>query len=212
MPTRPNPAAQDPVRWERFFNYAQAFSYPIGSTPLAPAREVLPRDQLGGFLSNVDNAYTFALASRGLGNVLVLEGRAPRTPRTRAGADTMDADVDVRYWSVCENEVASQRVIDCAYDEQVPLDKDDRYTIVISTPDDRPANARAECGVTWLRWGVQPDGFVILRHMLPSPDFAHAIQRVERNGTERDVIGDYLPVGRHTDTAAFEARGCALAG
>ena len=69
-----DPSAEDPIRWEAFFNYAQAFSYPLQATPAGDARDIVPRDPQGGFLSNVDNAYTFALASRGIGPVLVLAG------------------------------------------------------------------------------------------------------------------------------------------
>ena len=207
-PDSPNPSSEDPIRWEAFFNYFQAFSYPAGATPAGGGRAVLPREKLGGFLSNVDNAYTLATANRGIGPVVVLEGRAPTTPRTLDGRRVMEGG-QVRYWSLCENEFASQRVIDCVFDEQVHTRADGRFTVVMSEPSERPANARPECGVNWIAWGVQPDSLLILRHMLPSVDFAQAIQRVSELGTERDVIGDYLPVGRHSTRAEFEARGCA---
>ena len=206
-PDSANPTSEDPIRWEAFFNYFQAFSYPAGATPAGSGRAVLPRDKLGGFLSNVDNAYTLATSNRGIGPVVVLEGRAPATPRTRDGRRVMEGG-QVRYWSLCENEFASQRVIDCVYDEQVLTDAAGRFTVVMSEPGERPANARAECGVNWIAWGAQPDGLLILRHMLPSPGFAQAIQRVSEPGTEQAVIGEYLPVGRHTTRAAFEGRGC----
>ena len=203
-----NPTSEDPIRWEAFFNYFQAFSYPAQATPAAAVRTVLPREKLGGFLSNVDNAYTLATASRGIGPVVVLEGRAPVTPRTLDGRPLME-DGQVRYWSLCENEFASQRVIDCVFDEQVRTDARGRFTVVMSEPGERPANARPECGVNWIAWGVQPDSLLILRHMLPSVSFAQAIQRVSEVVTEQAVIGEYLPVGRHTTRAEFEARGCA---
>ena len=114
----------------------------------------------------------------------------------------------VRYWSLCQNEFVSQRVIDCAYDELVRTAAGGRFTLVVSTPGSRPANAQPECGVNWIRWGGQPDGLVILRHMLPSVDFAQAIQRVSQAGTEQAVVGEYLPTGAHTTKADFEARGC----
>ena len=202
-----NPTSEDPIRWEAFFNYFQAFSYPLQATPAAGAREPLPREKLGGFLSNIDNAYTLATASRGIGPVVVLEGRAPLTPRTLDGRPVME-DGQVRYWSLCENEFASQRVIDCVYDEQVRTDAAGRFTVVMSEPAERPANAKPGCGVNWIAWGVQPDSLLLLRHMLPSVGFAHAIQRVQEAGTEEAVIGEYLPVGRHTTKADFEARGC----
>ena len=204
------PGASDPVRWEAFFNYAQAFSYPLGGTPAAGARAVLPREKLGGFLSNVDNAYTLGLASRKIGPVMVLQGKAPTTPKTLDGRRVMGGG-QVRYWSLCENEFASQRVVDCLYDEQVPLRAGRRFTIVMSAPGTRPRNARAACGVGWMSWGVQPDGLLLLRHMLPSAGFAQAIQRVSRVGDEEKVVGDYLPRGRHSTRAAFEARGCSAA-
>jgi hypothetical protein len=65
--------------------------------------------------------------------------------------------------------------------------------------------------VSWIAWGVQPDSLLILRHMLPSVGFAQAIQRVSEPGTEREVIGEYLPVGKHTTRAEYEARGCSPA-
>jgi hypothetical protein len=206
-----NPTVEDPIRWEAFFNYFQAFSYPAGSTPASSGRDVLPREKLGGFLSNVDNAYTIAMANRGVGPVMVLRGRAPTTPRTADGRPVME-DGQVRYWSLCENEFASQRVIDCVWDEQVRTDAAGRFTIVMSEPGERPMNASPECGVNWIAWGVQPDGLLILRHMLPSVSFAQAIQRVSQPGTEQAVIGEYLPVGRHTTKARFEALGCAASG
>lgn len=202
-----NPTSEDPIRWEAFFNYFQAFSYPVQATPAAAARDPLPGEKLGGFLSNIDNAYTLATASRGIGPVVVLEGRAPATPRTLDGRPVME-DGQVRYWSLCENEFASQRVIDCVYDEQVRTDARGRFTVVMSEPEQRPANAKPECGVNWIAWGVQPDSLLILRHMLPSASFAQAIQRVQQAGTEQEVIGEYLPVGRHTTKEAFEERGC----
>jgi hypothetical protein len=206
-PDPSNPASEDPIRWEAFFNYFQAFSYPAGATPAGSGRAVLPREKLGGFLSNIDNAYTLATANRGIGPVVVLEGRAPTTPRTLDGRRVMEGG-QVRYWSLCENEFASQRVIDCVFDEQVLTRADGRFTLVMSEPGERPANARPECGVNWIAWGAQPDGLLILRHMLPSPEFAQAIQRVAELGTEQAVVGEYLPVGRHTTRAGFEARGC----
>ena len=140
--------------------------------------------------------------------VMVLQGKAPTTPKTLDGRPVMGTG-QVRYWSLCENEFASQRVTDCLYDEQVPLKPGRRFTIVMSTPGARPRNARAACGVGWMSWGAHPDGLLILRHMLPSATFAQAIQRVARVGDEEKVVGDYLPRGRHTSRAEFETRGCA---
>jgi hypothetical protein len=80
--------------------------------------------------------------------------------------------------------------------------------VVVSTPHDRPANARAACGVTWLPFGARPTAALVMRNQLADPGFAHAVQRVRRPGEEREVMGDFLPRGRYLSTAAFERRGC----
>ena len=197
--------ARDPLEWRVFFNtlhtLGRAYEDAYGVPNPAPA------DKRGGFYSNGDSTYATAAGSRSLGPVLVVEGRAPTSPRTHAGARRMTGG-DVRYWSLCENERYSQRFVDCAYDEQIPLSRDGRFTVVVSQPSQRPANARDACGVTWLRWGAHSEALLILRHMLPSPTFAHALQRVERPGEEERVVGAFLPAGRHVTRQAFEQRGC----
>ncbi|MGZ8738689.1 MAG: hypothetical protein ACXWW7_16110 [Nocardioides sp.] len=82
------------------------------------------------------------------------------------------------------------------------------FTVVVSTPGDRSANARRGCGVTWLPFGARPTAALIMRNQLPSQRFTHAVQMVERPGEEREVMGDYLPRGRYTSTAGFERLGC----
>jgi hypothetical protein len=149
-----------------------------------------------GFFSNRDIAYVFTGTSRGFGELLVLRGRAPRPGQ-------------LRYWSFCQYEPASQRVIACRRDNLVKVGSRGYYRIVISTADSRPRNARRACGVTWLPWGPQPQGLLIYRHMLPVPSFRHAIQRVKEPGDEKRALGPVYPRGRYLeDAAAFEEQGC----
>jgi hypothetical protein len=204
-PASKSVSARDPLEWHVFFNTLHAVGRGVEDASGVP--NPAPADHQGGFYSNVDNTYATAVGARDIGPVLVVQGRAPSSPRTKAGAPRM-AGGQVRYWSLCENERYSQRFVDCAYDEEIPLTHDGHFTVVVSQPSQRPANARKECGVTWLRWGAQSEAFLILRHMLPSPDFVHALQRVEKPGDEQRVVGEYLPDGRHTTRAAFEQRGC----
>jgi hypothetical protein len=149
-----------------------------------------------GFFSNRDIAYVFTGTSRGFGELLVLRGRAPRPGQ-------------LRYWSFCQYEPASQRVIACRRDSLVKVGPRGYYKIVVSTADSRPGNARRACGVTWLPWGPQPQGLLIYRHMLPVPSFQHAIQRVKEPGDEKRALGPLYPRGRYLeDAAAFEEQGC----
>src|SRR3954453_15386271 len=109
----------------------------------------------------------------------------------------------------------SGKAVDCAYDEQVPLPAGRRYTILVGREGDRPANAARRCGVRWLRWGHQHAapaapgyGLVIVRNMLAAPGFQHAAQRVTTFGTERRLMGPYLPQARYTTRRSFAAHGC----
>ena len=96
-----------------------------------------------GFLSNRDIAYVFAPTSRGFGELLVLRGRAPTFADTRPGPAVMPSGQQLRYWSFCQYEPATQRVIDCRSDDRVTVGADGRYTIVVSTAANRPAERAA---------------------------------------------------------------------
>ncbi len=88
--------------------------------------------------------------------------------------------------------------------------------IVTSLAKDRPQNATAKCGVVYIPWpargdgdGHVDDGFLIVRNMLPSASFHHAIQDATTPGDEQTVLGPYYPRGTYTTTAAFErTHGC----
>jgi hypothetical protein len=163
-----------------------------------------------GFFANRDIAYVFTGTSRGFGELLVLRGRAPSFANTRPGRRRMPSGKQLRYFSICQYEPATQRVIDCAADDRVPVRRDGRFKVVVSTPEQRPRNARRRCGVGWIAWGSQPQGLLIYRHMLAAPGFAQAIQNVPAPGRERAVMRGYYPSGRYLeDKAAFERRGCA---
>jgi hypothetical protein len=57
-------------------------------------------------------------------------------------------------------------------------------------------------------WGVRPNAVMIMRNQLPSPGLDRAIQNVRRPGTERKVLGPFLPHSDYMTTRSFEQRGC----
>ncbi len=193
-------------RWERFFNVTRTMARQFSQE----AAEAAGDEQRGGFFSDQNNAYVYAFVSREHGEVLVLRGRLPDVPETYDGQRLFER-APLRYWSLCNGSVQPYGVTDtvgCVHDEQVRTDRRGWFTIVLSTPEHRPVNARPRCGVTWMPWGVRPNAALIMRNQLPSRWFGRAIQRVTKPGTERDVMGDYLPRGRYTSSASFERRGC----
>ena len=211
-----NPAYRPP-RWERFFNINYASLAVISDCTAAGRQERLamkPKVE-GGFYSNRDSAYIYSHLSRVFGRVLVLTGRLPRTMQTYHSPQRMPGG-QLRFWSLCTGESrVTVRTPDCLSDRQVLASSGTEFTVAVSTRADRPANATAQCGVSWLDWGDRGDGagdpnygLVILRNMLPSPTFSHAIQRVWTPGTEREVMGWHFPKSSYTSRSAFEARGC----
>jgi hypothetical protein len=209
-PTLPNYTTAKPhPDWERFYNVSRTIARQF-SQDLA---EAAGDEQRGGFFSDANNAYVYAFMAREYGDVLVLHGRLPRVPRTYEGQRVFDPaqGAQLRYWSLCSASVQPYGVTDtigCVNDSTLATSRRGWYTVVVSTPEDRPANARAACGVTWLPFGARPTAALVMRNQLPSDGFAHAVQRVRKPGEERRVMGDFLPSGGYTSTAGFERRGC----
>ncbi|MGW8320719.1 MAG: hypothetical protein ACWGSD_04125 [Thermodesulfobacteriota bacterium] len=201
--------AQNPPVWKKTFNIPDTVNcWYVGVCQENP-------DYFVAQYANLDNHYMSVLLNRDFGEVLVIRGKAPVTPRTYRRNPFMQENVDMRYWSITTNEsLATTRVVDGLYDEEVPLDRDGCYTIVVSLPEDRPQNSRSRNGVAWMEWGENGDGaghpndgHLILRHMLPSPDFENAIQNVELPGDEESVLGNYMPVCQYMSREEFEALG-----
>ena len=169
------------------------------------------RKSTGGFYPNLDNNYVRTIINRKHGKVFVMKGKLPKTPKTYHGDEFMTKG-ELVYWSICSNQgFANTRVNDCLFDEQVPVNNNGEYMIVVSREEDRPRNAYPECGFGWLPMADDGDGaidedvtVIQIRNMLASPDFKHAIQNVNEIGKEKQVMGPYLPVSFYTTTGAFE--------
>ncbi|MGA2013536.1 MAG: hypothetical protein ABSH51_23800 [Solirubrobacteraceae bacterium] len=168
------------------------------------------------YYPNPDNRYMWAYVNRGFaaGPVLVLHGELPTAPITGPDVTTMGTG-DMRYWSMCQNSVYTTAGAGCVNDTDVPVNADGEYTIVTSLPQDRPANATAQCGVAWIAWpaagdgdGHLNDGLLIVRNMLPAPTFPNAIQDVTSQRALQTDLGAYYPEGSYTTTAAFQQLGC----
>ena len=178
-----------------------------------------PRGALIFLNSNQVTMYSFL--NRQYGEVAVLRGKIPKTPRTYNG-DELFMNGELRYWAMCQNEYYSTKVKACLFDEAIQINSDGFYTIVTSRPEDRPSNATEECGVGFIPWSVEGDGFgivegrennaddgyLLIRNVLPSPDFHHANQNTSVVGDEAEVLGEFLPKGQYFTKEEFEGLGC----
>lgn len=197
----PYPPAEDPPVFRRF--YCTECSV-LERFPSNAVTDAIPRSK-GGFLSNQHIAYLFSLVGRNHGDLFVFRMTMPTFPDTRAGEEPT-VSRDVRYWSICQNEFATQRFVACIADYQAAIGPDGVATFVVSDPLDRPT-ANMD-GVNWLPWGgPNYDGNIIYRHMLPAPSFAQAIQNVPVGTRPADVMGAYVPQAAYCDQATFNAGG-----
>ena len=175
-----------------------------------------------GLFNNADADYMYGFLNREYGEVLVLRGQIPETPQTLDGSNDVFMEGELRYWSTCQYEYYSQKLSGCLYDEQIPINEDGFYTIVTSKPEDRPENATNDCGVGYIPWTNDGDGFgvvdgrdsnpddawMMVRNILPASDFTQAIQDTSVSGDEAEILGEFLPKGQYFSRAEFEALGC----
>ncbi len=178
----------------------------------------------GGFFPNIDNNYERDVLSRTFGKVVVAKGKLPTSPETYENNPTWPniSEYQDRYTSYCMNESPrSTKVMDCLYDQEIPTNSNHEFTMAVSRANERPTNAVRFCGVAWMAWSPEGDGeeapytneeFGVLqmRTMLPSKSFGHAAQNVTKAGTDKAVMGEYLPtVSYEKEPATFEsAQGC----
>ena len=172
-------------------------------------------------------------------HVVVMTGRLPTFPDTRDGASQMTG-AELRYWSLTGFHVPQGfEVLDALYgkvpaglavnsvmDDEVVLDSERNFVIVYSRDEERPNNANAEAGVTWVDWGPSAEVSWTFRWMSVAPEwkapFAPSVDHIGSRGDywsieyDPDVIsrnnhegelGHYLPRIHYMSRAEFEALG-----
>ncbi len=125
----------------------------------------------------------------------------------------------LRYWSICNNQglPSGKTTGPCLADEEVPINAQRYYTVVVSLPQDRPKNATDKCGVAWMNWGTAGDGYtrprstlMLLRNLTTTahPAFRNAIQNINTPATVKSTMGSYLPTVTYTNAKQFQHTGC----
>jgi hypothetical protein len=211
----PSGPATNPPTWSKTSQETSRFA--LYTNDFKVESDVRRRD--GTFYANLDNQYVRTFISRRFGEVWVMRAKAPTTPKTYNGDAKWSDAGELRYWSWCSNQgFGTARVNACVFDEEVPVDAQGFYTLVMSRAADRPRNAIPECGIAWLPMAPVGDGagdpdmtLLTQRHMLGRSEFPHAIQNVRSQESIEQDMGPYFPRGRYTTTSAFEtARPCLL--
>jgi hypothetical protein len=151
--------------------------------------------------------YLVRCMSLGEGKVIIVSGRMPGTPDTRGGAATMSA-AQARYWSITgysqdfdaskADYVPGVAQVSLMDDEVVKNAKNE-YVIVMSRPQDRPVNATAANGVTWVDWG--PESFLgfTIRWLTIKPEWSFP-----KSPTEPDIGYNSDPAAKSYDPTLID--------
>lgn len=197
------PGTHETPLWKRFYGTDREFR---DWCPDPRCQDTGPKMR-SGFLANEQISYLYTRISHEYGEVVVIKAKAPTFPDTRNG-DDVSRSRQVRYWSFCQNNDATQRVVACSPDHQTVVDDDGYATFVISDPEDRPKTATRANGVNYLEWGgLYYTGIVIYRHMLPAGSFDEAIQNIPEGTPPPKVMKDYMPVAAYCDAETFDRAG-----
>jgi hypothetical protein len=196
------PGVENPPLWKRFYGTDREFRDWVE----VPGEDQFPKSK-SGFLANHQVAYLYARISREFTDFVVVRLKTPTFPDSRAG-EPVTSPRQLRYWSVCQNNALSQRVVACIPDYKAAVGPDGFATFVVSDPRDRPANATRRNGVNWLPWGgAYYEGVIIYRHMLPARSFREAVQNIPEGTEPGKVMDDFMPAARYCTKKRFESGG-----
>jgi hypothetical protein len=205
----------DVIRQLVLINVAGAARLPLPPDAMAPPDWV--QSPVPGLAPNPDNRYLMAPVAWEPGRVVVIRAKASTFPNTRRG-EPSTLPTQMRYWSFSTGSniidpPLGYPTTDSVSDFEIPTARDGTYTIVVSQPEDRPANATIEHGVAWLK-GADPTlpDLIVMRHMIPAETFFdQSIWAVPdlTPGVAEGIMGPYFPETVYSDKATFEAGGAA---
>lgn len=181
------------------------------------------------------NSFITRMFQFGPGKVYAITGRLPTTPKTHNGESTMTG-AEARYWSISQYGRGEGDKYETAVhygslmDDEIVVNGDNDYIILYSSEEDRPSNARPECGVTWQDRGPRPRQTITIRWMSIMPEWhlpefapdeynipwstgAWSEESYDESLLSRNVpgvMGPYHPVIHYLTKTEFEALGCPI--
>lgn len=171
----------------------------------------------------------------GSGKVVAITGKLPTTPATRLG-ELMMTGAQARYWSLNAYDTTTSLsptsdqligvTLHTVMDDELTLDTQRNYVLVLSRPADRPKNATAANGVTWIDWGPAGSVSWTLRWLSVSPEWSFAqapdseklpystdiaskayAPSLLANNNRTGFLGAYQPVVHYLSREQFESLG-----
>jgi hypothetical protein len=158
-------------------------------------------------LANRDVLYVSTFYGRARGELLAVRARRPRTPDPAAGRPLWLPDRELQLWSACTYNFWNGAAVACRMDSEVAADAAGDYTLVVSPPESKPANATAERGVTWLDAGPFLDVQLTLRMLLAEDPLLRGLRAAIESGEAAPEVAPFVPQTALCSRRAFEAGG-----
>ena len=150
------------------FDESQAFSL---AQKVADGEPPLDRWTIGDGTTAFANAavvYQLNHFDDSHGEIAVCRFKVPTSPNTKKGAVIDPQTQQTRYWSVCTHIPGTMTTLNCISDHDFITDDDGYVTIVFSTEDKRPANAKNWLPYGWDEPNQRNGALVYIRNLLPS--------------------------------------------
>jgi len=141
-----------------------------------------------------------------LGELLVVRAKALRTPDTPREPVYSD-EMQIRGFTITNYNFWAGICNDAVVDRHLKLDEQGYYTVVLSSPENRPVNASAEQAVNWMDWGPYLDGQLTFRMLLRTNPLLLRLKALALGESEDAQLQPYLPRVGHCSRADFERRG-----
>lgn len=132
-------------------------------------------------------SYLYSLSRMRSDQVAVVRFKSPTFPDTRGGNAPFDSRGDVRYWSLCTQNLVKGDTLRCLPDFQSKPDRNGNITLVIGRGEELRSFAD-EMNYNYVEDTRAPDQPVlqlIYRNLLPAPEFEQS----------KMYGGEYLPTG-----------------
>lgn len=137
---------------------------------------------------------------------MVFHAHAPTFPNTVDG-EPVYRHKQLRYWSFCTYDPEGEVLVGCEPDYLSAI-RGGQHTFVVSSAADRPANATAANGVTWLPIGAQPAAQIVYRNLLPAAAFPYAAESITSSTQSvQQTMGRYYPTAVYCSTQPLNRAG-----
>lgn len=157
-------------------------------------------------LANADVQYLATVYSQRYGDIFVVRAKFLTAPNTREGEPHSIKGKDVRLYTLCTYNIWAGSAVDCMLDNELRVDDQGYYTLVVSDLEHRPENLEQQ-HATWIDWGPYLDGQLSYRHVYRENPIVAAIARAVLGDSVSDAVRPYVPIAQPCTQKVFESGG-----